>query len=114
MKASKLRQNWQQIEDGKFIGGNDQLAFLQFAQLRERFGGLAAQIDQFFSVFVEDFAGVGQDAFARGTVKKSLAKFLFEFPDGLADGGLGAKQLVGRPGKAVLARYEGASDPAVQ
>src|SRR6266576_876493 len=46
MQAAELREEGKQIEHRKFVGGDDQLAFLQFAQLGERLGSFPAQVDQ--------------------------------------------------------------------
>ena len=103
MQAAELGQQRQQVEHGEFVGRDDQLAFLQFAQFSQRFGGLAAQVDQLFGVFEENLAGVGEDALARRSVEKSFAEFVLELADGLAYRRLGAEEFFGGAGEAVLA-----------
>ena len=103
MQAPELGQHRQQVEHGKFVGRDDQFAFLQFAQFGKRFGRLAAQVDQFFGILVENFPGVGEDAFARRAVEEGLAEFVLELADGLADRRLGAEKFFGGAREAALA-----------
>ena len=103
MQAAEFGQHGQEIEHSEFVGGNDQLAFLQFAEFGKGFRGLAAQVDQLFGVFEEDFAGVGEDAFAGGAVEEGFAQFVLKFADGLAYGRLGAEEFFGGAGEAALA-----------
>ena len=79
------------------------LPFCKLAQLGERLGGFPAQVDQLFGVFEEHFAGVGEDALARRSVKEGFAEFVLELADGLAYRRLGAKEFFGGAGEAVLA-----------
>ena len=105
MEAAKFCQDGQQVEHGEFVGCDDQLAFLQFAQFGEGFRGFGAQVDQLFGVFEQDFSGVGEDAFAGRAVEEGFAEFVLEFADGLADRGLGAEEFLGGAGKAALAGH---------
>src|SRR5579862_8227164 len=95
MQAAILCQHRQQVERGKFVGGDGQLALLQFAHLDQ--GGLRVltEVEQFFSVLLQDASCIGKYAVARGAVKERLADFDLQFADGLADGRLSAKQLFG-------------------
>ena len=43
---------------------------------------VVAQVEQSFGVFLQDAAGVGQHAFARGAVEQRLADFFFQLADG--------------------------------
>ena len=103
MKAAKFREHRQQIKNGEFVGRDHQLSLLQFAQLGKRLGGLTAQIDELLGVFVENFSRVRKNPFARGAIEQCLPEFVFELADGLADGRLGAKQLIRGARKAALA-----------
>ena len=104
-RSPKLRQHRQQIKRGEFVGGDGQLAALQFAQFGQRLGGVVAQIQQPLGVFLQNASCVGEQAVARGTVEERLADFVFQLVDGLADRRLGAIQLFRRAGKPPLARH---------
>ena len=69
MQAAELGQERQEVEHSELVGGDDQLALLQFAQFGQRFGGFTAQVDQLFGVFEENLPGVGEDALARRAVE---------------------------------------------
>src|SRR5579872_24950 len=105
MQAAEFRENRKQVKDGKFVGGDDQFAFLQLTEFGERFGGFRAEIDQLLGILVEDFPRVGKDAFAGGAVEQSFAEFVFQLTNGLADGRLGAEEFVGSAGETALAGY---------
>src|SRR5579872_1583829 len=63
VETPEFGENGQQIEHREFVGGDHKLALLQFTELRKGFGGFRAQIDQLFSVFVENLPGIGENAF---------------------------------------------------
>src|SRR5208337_451243 len=103
MQAAIFAEHWQQVERGKFIGGDYQLALLQFAHFYQRHLRVLPQVEQLLRVFLQNASGVGQYPLARSTVAYRFSDLEFEFADGLADGGLGAKELFGGPGEAAFA-----------
>ncbi len=105
MQAAKFGENRQQVEHGKFVGGDGQFALLQLAHLNQGFLRILPQVDQFFRVFLQNAAGIGQHAVARGAVKQRLADLDLQFADGLADRRLRAKHLFRRAREAALPRY---------
>jgi hypothetical protein len=54
MQPAELRRHRQQVEHGEFIGGDYQLAFLQFAHLHQRGLCVLAQVEQLLGVFLEN------------------------------------------------------------
>jgi len=74
-------------------------------QFDQGFLRVVAQVEEFFGVFLQGVAGVGQDAFARGAVEERFTDFIFELADGLADRGLGAEEFFGGPGEAAFSGY---------
>jgi hypothetical protein len=75
---------------------------LQLAQLGKRFAGIFPEIQQAFGVFLEDAAGIGKQAFTRGTVEQRFTDFGLKLPHRLAYRRLCAIQLAGRAGKTTL------------
>jgi hypothetical protein len=106
VQAAEFREHRQQVERGEFIGGNGQLALLDFAELDQGFLRVIAEVEEFFGVFLQGVACVGEDAFARGAIEEGFTDFFFEFADGLADRGLGAEEFSAarekRPSRATV------------
>src|SRR5260370_41937819 len=63
------------------------------------------QVQQPLGILIQHLPGVGKHAFSRRTVKQRLAKFIFEFTNGLAHRRLGAVKFFRRTREAVLARH---------
>src|SRR5579864_8961646 len=103
MEAAKFGEHRQQVERSEFVGSDDKLALLQFAEFEERFLGVGAKVQQFLGVFLQSAAGVGENTFARGTVEERFAQLLLKLADGLAHGRLGAVELLGSAGEASFA-----------
>src|SRR5579864_313429 len=93
MQAAEFGEHRKKIEGGKFVGGDGQLALLDFAEFGERHLRVGAEVEQFFGVFLQGFARVRENALARGAVEKGLAEFLLQLANSLADGGLCAEEL---------------------
>src|SRR5215469_6607528 len=105
VNAAEFGQNVQQVQHREFVVGDDQFPLLQFAEFGEGSGRFSPQVDQLFRIFVENLAGIGENAFAGGAVEESLAKFVFQLADGLADRGLRAEEFIGSARKAALASH---------
>ncbi len=105
MQAAELGQHRQQVERGKFVGGDAQLAALQLAQFGQRSGGIVTQVEQPLGILLQHAPGIGEQAFAGGAVEQRLADFLFQLVNGLADRRLGAMQLFRGPGKLPFPRH---------
>ena len=72
------------------------------AQIEQRGGGLGPQIQELVGVFVKDVPGIGKVAIARGAVEQGFSQLVFQLADCLAYRGLGAEQLLRRPGEAAF------------
>ena len=105
MQAAKLTQHGQQVERGKFVGGDRELALLQFAHLHQRRLCVLPQVEQLLGVFLQDTSGVSEHALAGRTVEQRLADLQLKFADRLADRRLRAKQFFGRARKAAFASH---------
>ena len=105
IQAAKLAQHRQQVERGKFIGGDRQLPLLQFAHFHQRRLRVLPQVEQLLGVFLQNPSRIGEYALARRTVEQRLADLQFKFADGLADRRLRTKQLFRRPRKPPLASH---------
>ena len=103
MEPAELRQHRQQVKSREFVGRDHQLALVQFPQFRERFVGVMAQVQQLLGVFIKHLTGIGENAFARRTVKQALPQFILQFADGLAYRRLRAVKLFRGAGEPVLA-----------
>lgn len=94
--AAKTVKHRQQVEAGVLVGGQQQSAAVQRAQFAERLRRFNAQVQQLHGVFAQDHTGIGERAVAGSTLKESFAQFCLKLGDGLADGGLGAMEALGR------------------
>ena len=75
MQPPEFRHHRQQVKHGKLVGRNHEFSFLQLAQFGKGFRRLAAEIDQFFRIFIKNLARISQHALARGPVEERLALF---------------------------------------
>lgn len=73
MLAPELMQERQQIEAGVLVGREAEASAMQGAQLGERAGCLAPQIEEFAGVIKQDFPCCRDGSVARGAVKQRLA-----------------------------------------
>lgn len=103
METAEFGEDGQKVEGREFVGRDVELAFLKLAELDESFLGVLTEVHEFFGVFLEDTAGVGEDSVTGRAVEERLADFEFELADGLTDRGLGAEELLGGAGEAALA-----------
>ena len=67
--------------------------------------GVVAEVQEFFGVFLQGMASVGEDAFSGGAVEEGFAEFVFELADGLTDRRLRAEKLFGGARKAAFASH---------
>ncbi len=99
---AEIGEQRQQIEAGVLVGGNVEAAGVQSAELADGGCGLGAEIEHFEGVFAEDFTRGGEGCIARTAFKEDLAKFCFEFGDGLTYRRLCAMQAGGGAGEAAF------------
>src|SRR5581483_3635512 len=90
MQALKLRQHAKQVQSCKLVRPDNELSFLQFAELAQRFSCALAQIEQPFRVFPQHMACVSEHSVSSRAIKERLADFGLKLPDCLANGGLRA------------------------
>lgn len=87
---AKFVEDRKKPEAGVLIGCEGEAATLERAQLFEGGDGFAAQTQEALGEGAQQLAGGGERGIARGSLKKRLPYLLFQFADGVTDGGLGA------------------------
>jgi hypothetical protein len=102
MGSAEFRQRGKQRVDGAFIDAEREFAAFQAFQFGEAFFYFVAQVDEALGVFKEQGAGIGHAYGAGATHKERLAKVIFQFANGQADGGLRAVEALGSAGEAAL------------
>ena len=112
--AREALDDRQQRVDRRLVRADDDPPAADLLQLAHRRLGLGRQPQQPRGVVLQQRARLGQRAVARRPVEELVPELVLEPPDGLADGRLGAVQLLGRLGEAPLGRDgdEGVRGPA--
>src|SRR5437588_4331529 len=105
MLPPKRIKHPQQVEDGELIGGNRDLAALKLAQLAQGVDRASAHVYKSLRIFQQHRTGIGQQAFARRTVKQRFANFALQLANNLADRRLSAPQALSCAREAALLRY---------
>jgi len=68
---------------------------MEFTQLDQGFLGVAAQVQEFLSIFLQVRPASVRTPSREGAVEQRFAQFFFQLSDGLADRRLGAEELLG-------------------
>jgi hypothetical protein len=98
-KAGDQRQH---RVDAGLVGPDQHAPFPDVAQVGDGASGFIGEPQQTGGVVEQQLAGVGQGAVARRAVDQALAGVVFEPPDRLADGRLGAPEFACGAGKTAL------------
>ncbi len=93
---------FEQVEGAGLVGADDEAAGGIVAQLGEGVGHFAGEVFKAAGVVEDDVAGVGDQQVLPGTIEQLFVEIGFELGDGEGDGGLGAEELFGRAGEALL------------
>jgi hypothetical protein len=98
--ATEVVQDGKQPQARIFVGRDGETATLEGAKLFEGSDGFAAQAEEALGIVAQQFAGGGEGPVARGAFEEGLADLVFEFANGMADGGLSPAHTNGGSGKA--------------
>ena len=100
----ELRENLRQdVEAGRLIGTDDELAARRASHFRQRTNNIASRLQGLFRIFQEKSAASGQRDTAAGSIKQSGANILFQSSNLRRNGWLGAKQFLRSAGKTRIA-----------
>ena len=104
MLARETIDDRQQAVDRRLVRPDDDPAAADLLELPDGRLGLAASRSSRVRVVLEQPAGLGQRAVARGAVEQPLAQLVLQPADGLADRRLGPVQLLGGRREASIRR----------